>query len=130
MNNAELMELDTKSFDPHLKKVDRPLVVMFYTDRCPNCAAIAPVYRTLADELDAHAVFARLNAQRSPVIASRYGVMGVPTFKIFCDGRPISELVGGVNETLLRNTIKDVVRHRTECISRSTPVNYEMDGYL
>ncbi len=126
---SEIKELDMSSLDKVLKSTEKLIIVEFYTNTCPNCRAIAPVYANLSKELSRDAVFTQINAQVNTELASRYGVMGVPTFRFFCKERPIGEIVGEVNATILRNTIKDFIKHRTECISKSTSLSYEMDGY-
>ncbi|MBM4249667.1 MAG: thioredoxin [Euryarchaeota archaeon] len=124
-----VLELDPTSFGEALEQGDRLVVVEFYTDTCPNCAALRPVYEALSAEMGAEARFTRLNAAAHATLAARFGIMGVPTIKFFCRGRPIGDIVGEVNTTVLRNTIKDFIRHRTECVSRSTAIRTEMDGY-
>ena len=126
---AEIEEVGEADFDRVVSETDKLVAVQFYTEDCPNCRAIAPVYEKLSRELGRDVRFTRVNAQRSIPLATRFGVMGVPTFKFFCKGRPIGELVGAVNETMLRNTMKDLIRHRSECEGRSTPMSWEMDGY-
>lgn len=124
-----IRELDHNSFDKTLKGTDKLVIVEFYNNTCPNCAAIAPVYSELSKELEKDAVFAKVNAEQNMAIAMRYGIMGVPTFKFLCKNKPIGEIVGSVNATMLRNTIKDYIRHKLECVSKSTPLLYELDGY-
>lgn len=124
-----IKELDDKSFDETLKNTDKLVIVEFYNTTCPNCQAIAPVYVELSQELEREAVFTKVNVERNTAISARYGVMGVPTFKFFCKNRPIGEIVGSVHATMLRNTIKDYIRHKLECVSKSTSIVFEMDGY-
>ncbi|UCG69959.1 MAG: thioredoxin [Thermoplasmata archaeon] len=124
-----IKELDDKTFDELLSDSDKLVIVEFYNTTCPNCRAIAPVYSELSQELQKEAVFTRINVEQNMKIAARYGVMGVPTFKFLCKERPVGEIVGSVNATMLRNTIKDYVRHRLECLSKSTSIVYELDGY-
>ena len=124
-----IKELDDKSFDELLSDTDKLIIVEFYNTTCPNCRAIAPVYSELSQELQKEVVFTRINVEQNMKIAARYGVMGVPTFKFLCKERPVGEIVGSVNATMLRNTIKDYVRHRLECLSKSTSIVYELDGY-
>jgi len=126
---GNVLELDPSSFGKALEAGDRLVVVEFYTDTCPNCAALAPVYEALSAEMGREASFARANANVHIALAQKFGVMGVPTIKFFCRGRPIGDIVGEVNATVLRNTIKDFIRHRVECASRSTVLRPEMDGY-
>jgi thioredoxin-like negative regulator of GroEL len=125
----KIRDLGGNEFDETINETDKLVIVQFYTTTCPNCKAVAPVYSKLSSEHDLDAVFAQLNVENNAAIASRYGVMGVPTFKFFCKGNPIGELVGAINATLLRNTIKDLIRHRNECYSKSTKIAYEIDGY-
>jgi thiol-disulfide isomerase/thioredoxin len=60
-----IKELDDKTFDETLKSTDKLVIVEFYTNTCPNCLAIAPVYEELSKELSEDAVFAQLNAQKN-----------------------------------------------------------------
>jgi thioredoxin 1 len=122
-------ELDASNFDEAIRESDKLVIVEFYNTTCANCRAIAPTYSELSMELEKEAVFTKINAQQNPSIAARFGIMGVPTFKFLCQDRPIGEIVGSVHATMLRNTIKDMVRHRTECISKSTRLTFELDGY-
>jgi thiol-disulfide isomerase/thioredoxin len=126
---GNVKELDDESFDEILKETDKLIIVEFYTNTCPNCAAIAQIYSELSQEMEKEAIFTKLNTERSMAIAQRYGVMGVPTFKFFCKEKPIGEIVGTVPTTMLRNTIKDYIRHRLECAAKSTRLTFEMDGY-
>lgn len=126
---GEIIELDTGSFADVVNGTEKLVIVEFYTTSCPNCRTMEPVFQELAGEMAEYAVFARINAQVHHSIAQSHGVMGVPTFKFFCGGRPIAEDVGAQHATMLRNTIKDLVKRRTECIGKSTPISYEMDGY-
>jgi thioredoxin-like negative regulator of GroEL len=124
-----IIEMDDGSFDDTVNQSDKLIIVEFYTTTCPNCAAIAPVYAKMSLELEKEAVFARINVEINTKVATRYGIMGVPTFKFFCKNQPIGGIVGSINATMLRNTIKDYVRHRLECVNKSTPMIFEMDGY-
>jgi thiol-disulfide isomerase/thioredoxin len=124
-----IQELDMVSFEKLVKKTDDLVIVEFYTTTCPNCRAIAPVYAELSEQLGGSAIFTKVNAEENTLLASQYGIMGVPTFKFICKNKPIGEIVGAVNATILRNTIKDLIRHRNECVSKSTRFTYEIDGY-
>jgi len=126
---GNVLELDPSSFGKALEDGDRLVVVEFYTTTCSNCAALAPVYDALSGELGREASFCRVNAATHTALAAQFGIMGVPTIKFFCRGRPIGDIVGEVNATVLRNTVKDFIRHRLECVSKSTVLRPEIDGY-
>lgn len=127
--NPGIKELNEDTFDETLQETEKLVIVEFYNTTCPNCQAIAPVYEELSQELKQEAVFTRVNAMQNTRIASRYGILSVPTFKFFCKDKPIGELVGALHATVIRNTIKDLIKHKNECASKSTKLAFEMDGY-
>jgi thioredoxin-like negative regulator of GroEL len=129
MSKSEIKELDAESFEKLTSRCEELVVVMFFTNSCQNCKAMMPIYRKVAEELKGVAQLAMVNAQLHQEIAMTYGVRSVPTFKFFCHGHPTGEIVGGVNKTILRNTIKDFASYRHQCVSKSSKVIYEMTGY-
>jgi thioredoxin-like negative regulator of GroEL len=126
----DIKKIDSNDFAEVIKESDRLVIIEFYSDNCSQCRAIAPVYSDLSRELKDYALFTQLDVVSNIQLSQELGVMGTPTFKFFCAGRAIGEIVGAINATILRNTIKDMVRHKNECITKSTPINYEMDGYM
>jgi thioredoxin-like negative regulator of GroEL len=105
------------------------VVVEFYMEGCEVCQAMEPVYEQLSHELSEEAVFAKVDAQVNLDMALQYGVVGTPTFKLFCRDKFLGEIVGETNATVLRNTIKDMIRHQAACTVRSRRTTYEQDGY-
>ena len=129
MSNTDLIELDNDNFEKTTLRCENLVVVMFYTNSCPNCRAMEPIYRSVAAELKDIATSTIVNAQLHQEISMKFGIHSVPTFKFFCHGNPIGEIVGAVNRTILRNTIKDFASYRYHCVSKSSKVIYEMTGY-
>jgi hypothetical protein len=74
-------------------------------------------------------IFAILNVADNAWIGERYGVRATPTFKWFCNGKPVQELVGAVYPALLKKISEDVLVHGKECAEKSTSLRYEITGY-
>ncbi|MCU0798597.1 MAG: thioredoxin family protein [Candidatus Thermoplasmatota archaeon] len=122
-------ELDTEGFEKAVRAREMLMIVEFYTNSCPNCKAMEPIYRKVASDLAGKAYCARVNAQGHMELVMRYGIQSVPTFKFLCRGRPVGEIVGAVNETLLRNTIVDMAQNRAKCVNSATVLSYDLTGY-
>lgn len=122
-------EIYEHEFDELLAGTDKLVVVEFYMTTCPSCAALEPIYREVAESLAKDAVFTKVDVKKNMQLALRFGIMGTPTIKFFCSSRPISEMVGETNATILANTVKDLIKHKNECISKSTTIRYDIDGY-
>jgi thioredoxin 1 len=123
------VEADDLVWEKTVEKSGRPVAVMFYSPSCPYCRQMEPYFRTYAGEYRDAILFVRLNVTSSPWTAERYGVRSTPTFKFFCDGRPVQELVGAVYPALLKKIIDDVLVHGKECASHATAIDYEITGY-
>lgn len=126
----DVRELDKEQFDEVINKCDQMVIVEFYTNSCPNCQAMEPIYRELAQNVGSKAEFCRINAQLYQEVSMLYGVRSVPTFKFFCHKKPIGEIVGAVNKTVLMNTIVDFAQWKEKCYKGSTPMSYDMTGYV
>jgi len=70
------------------------------------CRIMAPVVEELARDYAGKAIFAKLNVDENPEVASRYNIMSIPHFIIFRNGHPAEEIVGAVGRGPLENALK------------------------
>lgn len=129
MTNGSVLELDDTNWEKTVEKGDKPVFVMFYTDTCPYCKQMEPPFLEYSDEFKDKVVFARVNLMKSPTIMNRYSIMGTPTFKFFCKGKPVQELTGAVYPMLLKKTVEDSLKHGLECTGKTTWINPVDPGY-
>jgi len=124
-----LTELTDLTWERTVEKSSRPVAVMFYSPACAFCHQMDPYFRNYARDYKDSIQFARLNIMTSPWTAERYGVRSTPTFKFFCEGKPVQELVGAVYPALLKKMVDEVLVHGRECAKNSTTIDYEITGY-
>lgn len=124
-----LIDLDDHQWETVVEKGTMPVAVMFYSPTCMFCHQMEPTFREFAREYHDVIIFVRLNITTNLWTAERYGVRSTPTFKFFCGGKPVQELVGAVYPALLKKIIEDVILHGKECALNSTTIKYEITGY-
>ena len=124
-----LLEATDLTWEKSVEKATKPVAVMFYSPSCAFCHQMEPYFRNYAAEYRDSVDFIRLNIMTSPWTAERYGVRSTPTFKFFCDGKPVQEMVGAVYPALLKKMVDEVLVHGKECAKNSTPIDYEITGY-
>lgn len=128
MSEKSIVELDDAHWEEFVEKNKLPVAVMFYNHQCEHCMAMMPHFEKYAKELKDKMAFARIDVDRNHYAVERYGVMATPTFKFFCGGRPVQEIVGTVYPTLIRTVAEDSLTHGKECVSKSTPIDFNI-GY-
>ena len=71
-----------------------PLVVVdFYADWCGPCRIVGPILEQLAQEQPGLTV-AKLDVDRNPRHAMKFGVMSIPTLILFKHGKAVDMVVG------------------------------------
>lgn len=73
-----------------------PLLVDFYADWCGPCKIMAPVLDELARTRAGEVLVAKLDTDRNPTMAGRFGIRGIPTLIVFRGGREVAREVGAV----------------------------------
>jgi len=101
-----VITLKASNFEKVLNDAELPVLVDFWAEWCMPCTMMAPILEELAREYAGKAVFAKLNVDENPEIASRYQVTSIPLFIIFKDGRSVERIVGAVGREPLEHALR------------------------
>jgi thioredoxin 1 len=129
MTEELLVEIDDLIWEKTVEKAIKPVAVMFYSPACSYCHQMEPYFKTYAEEFKNSVYFVKINILTNQWTAERYGVRSTPTFKFFCNGKAVQEMVGAVYPALLKKMVEEVLIHGKECAENSTVIDYEITGY-
>jgi thioredoxin 1 len=73
---------------------DKPVLVDFFAVWCGPCQQQAPIVEELAGKMGKKAVIGKIDVDESPNTAQQFGVMGIPTIKIFRNGEVVEDVSG------------------------------------
>lgn len=81
-------------FDVTVLKASVPVLVDFYADWCAPCRMVAPLVDEIAYQNIGRVLVAKVDTDRAPEIAMRYGIRSIPTLILFEGGDEVERSIG------------------------------------
>ena len=94
MAGANVHAFDDSNFDSEVLHSDVPVLVDFWAEWCGPCQMLGPVIDELADEYAGKIKVGKVDVDKAPQTASRFGIQNIPTVMLFDKGHPVETLVG------------------------------------
>lgn len=94
-------------FDEEVLKSGKAVLVDFWAPWCGPCQMMGPVIEDLAKEVGEKFVVGKLNVDDNPEKAQEYGIMSIPTIKIFLGGKVVKEFSGVQTVEILKEALEN-----------------------
>lgn len=91
---SNTIEITGDSFETEVLKSNIPVLVDFGASWCGPCQKIAPIVHELADEYAGRAKVATVDVDNNQELATRFGIMSVPTLMIVKGGETVNKWIG------------------------------------
>ncbi len=106
------VQVNQQIFDEEVLRSPLPVLADFWAAWCGPCRMIAPIVEELAQDYEGRLKVAKIDVDKNPDLASRYGIMSIPTLAIFKNGELVSRIVGYVAKPELRQRIDAALNGR------------------
>ncbi len=102
--------IDGAEFENAVLKSNLPVIVDFFSDECPPCEVLAPIFEKMAEKYGEHIRFIKIKREENKEFAKSLNVSGSPTVLFFKNGREIgSRLSGFMSKPQVRQAIEDIL---------------------
>ncbi len=85
------------------------LVVDCWAQWCGPCKMLGPILENLARKHKGEIVFAKLDVDKNPGTAQRFGIRSIPNLLVFKNGAKVGDIVGAMPESKLIERIRDIL---------------------
>jgi thioredoxin 1 len=96
-------EVKDENFEKDVLQSDIPVFLDFHAPWCGPCQMMGPLVEKLAGEYKGKVKILKYDVQAKQKYAEKYGIQGIPAFKIFKDGEEVNNKVGAMSEDELRS---------------------------
>ncbi len=87
------------NFDAEVLRSSTPVLVDFWAPWCGPCRMTGPIIEELAGEVDGSKLkIGKVNVDENGQVAQTYGILSIPTFMVFKDGKVAEQFVGAMNK--------------------------------
>ncbi|MGC2424820.1 MAG: thioredoxin domain-containing protein [Nitrospirota bacterium] len=102
---GQMKDISDQQFQQEVLSSPSPVMVEFWSPKCPHCLKMAKTVSALAKELNGRVKVAKINVLENDRMANKYGVQVIPTFLLFRNGKVRAQAVGEMDGKALKKEL-------------------------
>ena len=100
--------LNNENFHKEVLESKLPVLVDFWAIWCGPCKVLEPIVDEISNEFTGKLKVGKVNVDENNALASRYGILSIPTLKFFKQGKIVGEIIGAAPKS---NLVAEIKKH-------------------
>lgn len=88
------MKITSENFEQEVLNSELPVLVDFFATWCGPCKMMSPIVEQIEKEMEGKVKVYKIDTDEEQELAIKYGIMSIPTFIIFKEGKVSATAVG------------------------------------
>ena len=101
--------LNDENFAEEVLNSKVPVLVDFWAEWCAPCLMVAPAIEEISRKYAGRLKVGKLNVDENPLMTAKYGILSIPTFIIFKEGKVLDETAGAMSMAALEAKIGEIL---------------------
>lgn len=106
---SEHIVVTNANFEAEVLKSPIPVLLDFWAAWCGPCRMIGPFLDQIAREYEGRAKVGKVNVDEETDLASRHGVVSIPTLMVYKDGQIVNQAAGALPKQQIEALFKDLL---------------------
>lgn len=90
----ENLNINEENFEEEVLNSNVPVLVDFWASWCGPCKMMSPIIEEIAEETKNDIKVCKVNIDENSSLATKYGIMSIPTFIVFKNGEISAHTIG------------------------------------
>jgi len=106
---SQVHEANESNFETEVIGSEQPVLVDFTATWCGPCKKLTPIVEEFAKDYSGRVKVVKVDVDKAPTVAAKFGVMSVPTLILFQGGAIKDQVVGVLSKRALSDRVDKVL---------------------